>query len=246
MPVRKIIEIDEAKCTGCGQCVTACAEGALQLVDGKAKLVGDILCDGLGACIGDCPEGALRIIDREAEPFDEAVVQEHLAVTKRTGHLTPLGSGCPGAATASWAAGGAQQEQEEAVSSLSHWPIKLRLVNPEAPFLKGSDLLLLADCTAAADPNLHTQLLRGRCVVMGCPKFDELEQYIERLSRMIEVAKPRSLTVAYMEVPCCRGFVYAAQQAIERASADIPLELVKIARNGQLLARESLKYGAAA
>ena len=244
--LRPIIEIDEEKCDGCGQCVLACAEGALEIVDGKARLVGEILCDGLGACIGECPQGALTVIEREARGFDEAAVEEHLKKQKEQkqppapkGALLPCG--CPSSASVelSPCAGGAVPGGQQ-TSTLSHWPVKLRLVGPEAPFLKGREMLLLADCAATASPNLHQDFLPGRSVVMGCPKFDDPEAYTQKLAQVLSAAAPPKLVVAVMEVPCCRGFVHVAQKAVEASGRDIPVEIVEIARNGQVLKRESL------
>ncbi|MFH1538456.1 MAG: 4Fe-4S dicluster domain-containing protein [bacterium] len=257
---RQIIEIDEEKCTGCGQCILSCAEGALELVDGKAKLVGEVYCDGLGACIGECPEGALKIIERESEDFDEEAVEELLekkiekGVAKETDPVGPAplaggcAGGCPGSAAISLkdaptdtGSGG----DGNATSELGHWPIKLQLLGPQAtlapqaPFLKGSDLVLLADCVAAAFPDLHKKILRGHTVAMGCPKLDDLEAHIERLADIIEGAELRSLTVAHMEVPCCHGFMHAAEQAIERAGVNIPLRRIVIGRRGEILKEEA-------
>jgi len=248
---RKIIEIDEKKCNGCGQCVSACAEGALELVNGKAKLVKDIFCDGLGACIGECPEGALKIIEREANPFSEKAVEKKMKSEKtktrgekaskpvKTGGADEtLPCGCPSSqvmdlkpvkgAHIYTPAGGVDSE-------LSHWPIKLKLLPPEAPFLKGANLVLLADCSAAAYPNLHPRLLRGRAIVMACPKFDDLEGQINRLAAILEASHPKSLTVVIMEVPCCRGLLFAAEKAIELSGVNVPLTKMVISRDGKII-----------
>ena len=247
---RKIIEIDDEKCTGCGECMLACAEGALELVDGKAKLVGDIYCDGLGACIGECPEGALKVIERDAEEFDEAAVEELLkerdAESKPVEN--PMACGCPGSTAMTMERSGRAGSDEcagEIASELGHWPIKLQLLNPKAPFLKGADLLLLADCAAAAYPDLHRKLLRGHAVAMGCPKLDDLEAHINKLAQVLEEACPKSLTVAHMEVPCCKGFMFAAEKAIELAGVDMPLHCIVIARAGEVLSGEGLVHEAA-
>ncbi|MEW5735748.1 MAG: 4Fe-4S binding protein [Thermodesulfobacteriota bacterium] len=242
--MRDIIEIDETKCTGCGQCVTACAEGALAIVDGKAKLVSDIYCDGLGACLGGCPEGALKVVARPAPAFDEHAVEKHLAA-KKAAEQKPAGPtlacGCPGSAQMTLAPKAPRAAAGQAPdSALSHWPIKLALVQPAAPFLRDADLLLLADCTAAAHPDLHRRLLSGRAVVMGCPKFDNPAAYTDKLAQVLAVGRPRSLTVAVMEVPCCKGFVHAAKQAREKAAADLPVTVVEIARDGSELSRTEI------
>jgi NAD-dependent dihydropyrimidine dehydrogenase PreA subunit len=244
---RKIIEIDEQKCTGCGQCILACAEGALKLLNGKAKLVGEIYCDGIGACIGTCPEGALTIAEREAEAFDEQAVWELLRTQKSNTppeKIETLPCGCPSSEMMSLrhsvTKSPKSSSHEDVPSSLGHWPVKLQLLGPHAPFLKGSDLILLADCAAAAYPALHQDLFQGRTVAMGCPKLDDLDAHIDRLTEIIREASPRSLTVVHMEVPCCRAFVQAARQAIERSGVEIPLEVVIISRTGEVLNRQSI------
>jgi NAD-dependent dihydropyrimidine dehydrogenase PreA subunit len=240
--LRKIIEIDEELCDGCGQCVTGCAEGALAIVDDKARVISDNLCDGLGACIGECPTGALQIIEREAEEFDELAVEEHLE--RQTAQAKPagsvLGGGCPSAGVKMFAphAQGVAPSPEAAAtgglpSSLTHWPIKIRLVTPQAPFLKGADLLVLADCGAIAFPTLHQDLLRGRVVLAGCPKFDDLALYEERFTQIFQQAGIRSLTVARMEVPCCAGLQALVMKGIKNAGVDIPLEEIVITPRGQ-------------
>ena len=252
---RKIIEIDEKKCNGCGQCVSVCAEGALELVNGKAKLVKDIYCDGLGACIGECPEGALKIIEREASSFhrpgrDRARgADDEKAVESRKGGKAPktakpggagetLPCGCPSSQVMDLKPAKGPHIYTLAqgmASELSHWPIKLKLLPPEAPFLKGADLVLLADCCAAAYPNLHPHLLRGRAVVMACPKFDDLEGQINRLAAILEASHPKSLAVVIMEVPCCRGLLFAAEKAIELSGVNVPLTRMVIGRDGKIV-----------
>ncbi len=242
MTVRKIIEIDEEKCTGCGDCIISCAEGALQIVDGKAKLVGDVYCDGLGACLGECPEGALKIVERDAPEFDEAAVEELLKKQSEPAAAEPtMACGCPSSQSMTLERepvaakpSGAQESQ------LGHWPVKLQLLGPDAPYLKGSDMVLLADCVATAYPNLHQDLIAGRTVAMGCPKLDDLEAHINRLAEILAGAGPRSLTVAHMEVPCCKGFVYAAEKAIEISGVRLPLNRIKISRTGQVLEQEQM------
>ncbi len=246
---RKIIEIDEEKCTGCGDCILACAEGALALVDGKARMIGEIYCDGLGACIGECPEGALRIVEREAEGFDEAAVEALLKrkkeeewVKARSSEET-LACGCPGTMAQSLTDSSTSETDEEITgrrSELGHWPVKLQLLGPQAPFLKGADLVLMADCTAVSLPDLHRRILRGRAVAIGCPKLDDLDAHINRLAEILKGARPKSLTVLHMEVPCCKGFVYAAQQAIEEAGIDMPLTRIMVGIKGEILEKEEL------
>jgi ferredoxin len=235
---RTIIRIDEDKCTGCGQCILACQEGALALVDGKARLVGEVYCDGLGACLGECPEGALTVEEREADDFSERAVEERLKELEgeKPAPEPPLACGCPGHTAMTFArpARGEAKGGVEAESALSHWPIKLKLLRPDAPFLNGADLILLADCAAAAYPNLHQKLIPGRAIAMACPKFDDLDEHIEKLAAILKTARPKSLAVAIMEVPCCGGLVYAAEKAIEKANSPVKLNLLKVRRTGEL------------
>ncbi len=255
---RQIIEIDEEKCDGCGQCIIACAEGALELVDGKAKLVSDVYCDGLGACLGECPQGAINIVEREAEEFDEEKVHERLkeleeASKEKTGEAaaeSELPCGCPSSVTMDLKSGesspASQGTDADVASRLGHWPIKLQLLAPHAPFLKDSDLILMADCSAAAYPNLHRDFLPDRAIALGCPKLDDLEAHIEKLADILGAARPRSLTVLYMEVPCCRGFVFAAQKAAEQAGVDLPIKAIMIGRTGEILREEEIEYASTA
>jgi len=251
---RQIIEIDEEKCDGCGQCIIACAEGALELVDGKAKLVSEVYCDGLGACLGECPQGAITIIEREAEEFDEEKVHERLKELEGASAGKPgqaageseLACGCPSSTTMTLkpgeSAGSSEGKEADVSSQLGHWPIKLQLLGPDAPFLKGSDLILMADCSAASYPNLHRDFLSGRTIALGCPKLDDLEAHIEKLAQILETAKPKSLTVLYMEVPCCRGFVFAAHKAAGKAGVDLPIRAVMVGRTGEILKEEEIEY----
>ena len=239
---RKIIQIDEDLCDGCGQCIIACAEGALQIVDNKAKLIADVYCDGLGACLGDCPQGALKIIDRPAEAFDEEAVEELLARQKMEALAQekismPLACGCPGSADVSLqpAAENAEAPAGVARSRLGHWPVKLQLLNPQAPYLKGADLVLLADCAACALPDLHQRFLGGKAVAMACPKLDDAEAHVAKLAQVLEGARPRSIKLVIMEVPCCKGLDWIAAQALERAGISIPLETVVIGKDGKVL-----------
>jgi NAD-dependent dihydropyrimidine dehydrogenase PreA subunit len=230
---RKVIEIDEARCDGCGQCVEACHEGALWIVGGKARLVADALCDGLAACLGECPRGALAIVEREAPAFDAAAVEAArrppaLRVIAGLGGHGGHGSGptsCPGSALRALpgepgraAEGGGQP------SALGHWPVQLMLVPPQAPFLVGADLLVCADCVPFAVPDFHARYLAGRAVVVGCPKLDDLGHYAEKLAAMVRAAGPRRLTVARMEVPCCRGLAQAAIRAAQASDQAFPVE----------------------
>jgi ferredoxin len=239
--VRKIIEIDEELCDGCGQCVTGCAEGALAIIDEKARVISDNLCDGLGACIGECPTGALQIVEREAEEFDETAVEKHLEQQSSEQAIGKpvVGGGCPSAGIKIFApkaqeTGPAPKSSgDEVPSALSHWPIKLRLVPPHAPFLKGADLLVLADCGAIAFPTLHRDLLQGRVVLAGCPKFDDLDLYEERFSQIFSQADIRTITVVRMEVPCCAGLQTLVLKSLKASGADIPVEEIVISPKGR-------------
>lgn len=224
MALRQIIRIDEEKCTGCGKCVSACAEGALEIVDGKARLVGEVYCDGLGACLGECPEGALTIEEREATPFDEEAVERRLA---RRGKDEPLPCGCPGASVRALAPdpAPAQSLEPSTPSRLSHWPVQLRLIPPGAPFLRGADILICADCVPFATPDFHERYLAGRVVLVGCPKLDDLAHYREKLRAIFEQARPQSITVLRMEVPCCSGLAHAVTEARNAVVPDCPLEI---------------------
>lgn len=241
--MRKIIEIDENLCNGCGQCVPSCAEGALQIVDGKARMLAEKYCDGLGACLGECPTGALRIIEREAEDFDEEAVEELLsqreAVKPRP---APPVTGCPSArlqtfapATPCQAANAPVQLGGTTGSALSHWPVQIRLVPPTAPFLKGADLLIAADCVPVAYADFHRDLLSGKVVLLGCPKFDEVESAIQKFTEIFAVAGIKSITMAIMEVPCCGNMRHIVSQALARSGQDIPVQEVVISARGERL-----------
>lgn len=246
---RQVINIDPEQCNGCGQCVDACAEGAIVLVDGKAKLVRDDYCDGLGACLGECPQGAITMVEREAVAFDAAAVAKAQAQVKPAGqHPAPAprhgphpGGGCPGmaafafgkatpAASAPATAGTAQPLPSE----LRQWPIQLHLVPTAAPYWQDADLLLAADCTAFALGGFHAELLRGRRVIIACPKLDDTANYAEKLATILRDNEIRSLTVARMEVPCCGGLVRIAQQALTDCGKDIPFRTVIIGIHGDL------------
>jgi ferredoxin len=253
MAIRKIIEIDSERCDGCGHCVTACAEGALKLIDGKARLVSDVYCDGLGACIGDCPAGAITVVEREAAAFDETAGRPgpHADCGRVKApipaHTPPqtLACGCPGSHEMTLKKADKRDDAGPhpagQPSELTHWPIKLRLLNPAAPYLAGADLLLLADCAAAACPNLHDRLLKNRCVALGCPKFDDVEFSIERLADIIREARPASITVAHMEVPCCNGLFVIAERAVAESGRNIPVTRTIITRTGdQVVERDPI------
>jgi len=240
---RKIIEIDEELCDGCGQCVPSCAEGALDIVDGKARLVSEVYCDGLGACLGECPTGALQIVEREVEDFDEEAVEEFL---KSKAKETPpqeatLPCGCPSTQIQSFISPTPCQEanepisQESSESAMSHWPVQISLVPPTAPFLKGSNLLIAADCTPVAYPDFHRDFLRGKTVMVGCPKFDDVEEYIQKFADIFKTADIKSITALIMEVPCCSSLPVIIKKAMDAAGKDIPMEEIVISTRGEIL-----------
>ncbi|MGD2096765.1 MAG: 4Fe-4S binding protein [Desulfobacterales bacterium] len=253
--VRKIIEIDEELCDGCGNCVPSCAEGALQIVDGKARVIADMYCDGLGACLGECPMGALKIIEREADEFDEEAVEELLDKRKQE---TPVeqapafSGGCPSARLQSFgtpepavaaplradlsATDAADLEQ----SALSHWPVQIMLVPPTAPFLKGANLLVLADCVPVAFPTVHRDFIKGKAVLMGCPKLDNAQYYIEKFAQICKESGVKSITTVIMEVPCCGGLPMIVQKGMEKSGVNIPMEQVVISTRGQILDRRQV------
>jgi NAD-dependent dihydropyrimidine dehydrogenase PreA subunit len=260
---RKIIQIDEEKCTGCGLCVPSCAEGAIQIIDGKARLVAERYCDGLGACLGECPEGALQVIDAEVDPFDEAAAMAHV---RATGHPSPhpgqghggqghhpkvaaaapagqtLACGCPSTVIQTFQpqtpcdrANAPVSRPASGVSALTHWPVQIHLVPPTAPFLRGADLLIASDCVPAAYHRFHDDLLRGRSVLIGCPKFDDVEAYVQRLAAIFSDSGIRSITVAVMEVPCCQGMPAIVKKALAKSGQEIPLQVVTISTRGERL-----------
>ncbi|MEI7900783.1 MAG: 4Fe-4S binding protein [bacterium] len=257
---RKIVTIDPKLCTGCGLCISACHEGALQLVDGKAKLVSDSYCDGLGACLPECPTGAIKILEREAAPFDEAAV----AAQQRAGHPatstgaapvphqpvatggTPepqpsLACGCPGKMAKTLvrpplAVEGAPEPEgaSAATSQLVNWPVQIKLVPISAPYLKNAALLIAADCTAFAYPDIHRRFMTRKVTLIGCPKLDEVN-YAEKLTAILQANDIRSVTVLRMEVPCCAGIAHATQQALLNSGKMIPWHVVTISTDGTIL-----------
>ena len=246
--LRKIIKIDEELCNGCGQCVPDCAEGSLAIIDGKAKLVADKFCDGLGACLGACPTGALTIVEREADEFDEEAVEEYLAAKEKQAHpevaATPCGcpssqlqtfmpqSSCQAANTPTVQAAGSQPK-----SALGHWPVQIRLIPPHAPFLQNADLLVVADCTAVAVSDFQQKYMGGKTVMMGCPKFDDAEGYIERFAQIITTCNLKSLTILIMEVPCCSAMNVIIKKALQKAGKTVPVEQITISTRGEEVAR---------
>ncbi len=273
MTKRKIIKIDEEKCNGCGLCMPNCPEGALRVIDGKARLISDLFCDGLGACIGHCPEGAIAIEEREAERYNEKrvmaniakqganVIKAHLEhlknhnqpvllrdavdYLKENGIDVPLmenthvhaGSGCPGAKIIDFKKRGSEKEKINfnAESELSHWPIQLMLVPPFAPYLKDADLLIAADCVPFAYPAFHQDLLKEKVLLVGCPKFDNLALYKEKIGRILEINEIKSITYVHMEVPCCFGLTNIIEQAISESGKKVPYKEAVIGIKGDRL-----------
>ncbi len=279
---REIITIDQTKCDGCGDCVPGCPEGALQIIDGRARLVSDLFCDGLGACIGTCSKGAISIEERDAEPYDERRVMEEiiikggtnviaahlehlkahgeeeylqqaLAYLKEKGIENPInndvqgnqsseheGCGCAGSVLMDFRKTGNDVEQGESTgqqkSELTQWPIQLHLVTPLAPCYRDSDLLLAADCTAFAIGAFHPAFMRGKSIAIACPKLDSgIDRYVEKLKSMIELANINTITVVIMEVPCCGGLVSIVNQALDKASRDVPVKKIVIGVRGDVL-----------
>lgn len=251
MPIRDVVEINEKLCDGCGDCVTACAEGAIAIIDGKARLVSDVYCDGLGACLGHCPQGAITVTRREAEDFDEAAVADRLealgaAATPPAGDPKmpfpvmgqPQEGGCPGSRPAmrTIEIPGTKTPVASVPSQLRHWPVQLHLVPPTAPFFCGADVLLAADCVAFAVADFHHRHLAGRSLAIACPKLDSNQEvYLQKLVAMIDQAEIRSLRVMVMEVPCCGGLARLAEEAASRAQRKISVELTVVGTGGQIL-----------
>ena len=231
--LRKIVRIDEEKCNGCGACVPGCAEGALQIIDGKARIISETYCDGLGACLGECPQGAITIEERESEVFDEEAVKQHLAVEKTTAE--PLPCGCSSATVRQFET----QNQTEIIpkmakSTLGHWPVQLTLVPPGAPFLKNADLLIAADCVPFAYAGFHQDFLQNHALVVACPKLDDFQSHQQKLVQILSQSDVKSLTVVNMEVPCCFGLVHMAQEALRLSGKNIPLRTITIGVKGDI------------
>ncbi len=261
---RKIIEIDRDLCNGCGLCTTACAEGALILDDeNKAVLAKEIYCDGLGACLDVCPTDALKIVERESKDYDPRAAYEHVLKTRGkeaaehvhgigghesdlapghqpAGRRTSLMGGCPGSAACEipGEVGGGEEESKtiSGASELRQWPIQLHLISPHAPYFKGSDLLIAADCTAFALGSFHPEVLKGKKLVIACPKLDETEGYIEKLAELIKQNDLRSLTVAIMTVPCCSGLYRIVERAVELSGTKIEIQKKVIHIDGRQVA----------
>ena len=236
--IRQIIHIDEEKCNGCGLCAQACHEGAIDMVDGKAKLVRENFCDGFGDCLPQCPTGAIRFEQREAPAYDEAAVKESQrkkAAEKLTQVHRPL-SGCPGSAAMGLQHGEEAQPAAavKPVSRLKQWPVQLKLLPAKAPFYDGAGLLIAADCTAYAYAGMHEDFMRGKVTVIGCPKLDGVD-YTEKLSQIISSNDIKSVTILRMDVPCCGGLQRAAENALKASGKFIPWQVVTISKDGRIL-----------
>ncbi|HAX17664.1 MAG TPA: 4Fe-4S ferredoxin [Actinobacteria bacterium] len=301
MVKRKVININEELCNGCGNCIPNCPEGALQIIDGKARLVSDLFCDGLGACIGECPAGAITTEEREALPYDEGKVMENIVkqgINVIKAHLRHLkshnekeylqqaldylkeknieipddfkeetimkeetekedntGCGASGVCPSSkvedftdkekshkvepgiWKAPLSENPENKIIkkTQLNHWPIQIKLVPPNAPFLQNSSLLIAADCVPFTHPDFHEKFLKGKVLLIGCPKFDDAQFYLQRISDIVSSNDIKSITVVYMEVPCCFGLISIAQEAIKRSGKIIPFVAVKISIRGEII-----------
>lgn len=233
---RPIIIIDEEKCDGCGVCVPACAEGALQIIEGKARLISEIYCDGLGACLGKCPKGAISIEDHLATEFDKKAANIQ-AKNKEMGSEAEIGS-CPSVLMALFNKPAKSQQTDSKLpnpSALYYWPVQLALVPPSASFLHKADVLLVADCVPFAYANFHRDLVMGRPLLAACPKLDNYDAHRSKLAEIFNQSGPASLTVIKMEVPCCNALVQMAKQAMKDAGKEIPIQEITVGTNGKVL-----------
>lgn len=226
---RRIITIDQEKCTGCGLCVNACHEGAIGLKDGKAVLLRDDYCDGLGDCLPHCPTDAISFVEREAAAYDEEAVKKHMAARK-----AQQGGGCPGSQMRNMQPSCAQTPAGDVPSQLTMWPVQIKLAAPNAPYFNGCDLLIAADCAAYAYGNFHAEFIKGHVTLIGCPKLDSVD-YSEKLAVILRENDVRSVTVTRMEVPCCGGMVAMVQRAAELCGKDISVSVRTISIDGKLL-----------
>lgn len=234
MAIRKIIKIDEEKCNGCGLCIPNCAEGALQIIDGKAKLMSEKFCDGLGACLGHCPQDAIKIIEREAEDFDEKAVELHL---QKDTNGKAIFYECPSSRPIQFRFLNVENEsikRKSSQSCLLQWPVQLKLVPINAPYFQDANLIITADCVPFAYSNFHEDFLRGRAVAVGCPKLDDIQYYKEKLTEIFKTNSIKEVTIVYMEVPCCFGLVMAVEEAIRISGRNIPIKKFKIGIRGEL------------
>ncbi len=231
---RKIVSIDEEKCNGCGLCIPNCAEGAIKIINGKAKLADDRFCDGLGACLGHCPQDAITIIERDAPEFDEEAVKKHLNI-KKPGKPHSAPHACPGSMAMDFrsekkAAGKPSARQG---SELSQWPVQLMLVSPQAPYFRDAELLVAADCVPFAYPNFHSDFLAGKSLIIGCPKLDDAEFYIDKLTEILKKNNIKGITLVNMEVPCCFGLQRIVEEAVQKAGKVLPIRQTVITIRGE-------------
>jgi Pyruvate/2-oxoacid:ferredoxin oxidoreductase delta subunit len=234
--LRKIVKIDEEKCDGCGACIISCAEGALKIIDGKARLISETYCDGLGACLGKCPRDAITVEEREAEEFDETAVVEHLNAETED----KPDDGCPSTNAQQFEKSEKKEAPAVAVtetvneSRLTHWPVQLTLVPPAAPFLKGADLVLAADCVPFAYAGFHRDFLgENTALLVACPKLDDFQAHQQKLNEILKQSGIKSLTVLHMEVPCCSGLVHMAKQAILATGNVVPFRDITLSVKGE-------------
>jgi len=250
---RKIVNIDIDKCNGCGECVKACAEGAIELVNGIACLVAERYCDGLAACLGECPQDAITMVEREAEAFDPEAVEKHLASAGNNKFQIPdskLNSetmpncGCPSTQLQMFKEPSGRDDNPainvRSKSTLSHWPVQIRLIPPTAPFLRNADLLVVSDCVPVAYPNFHGDFIKDRVVMMGCPKFDDTEEYTKKFAQIFKTAGIRSIAVAVMEVSCCSRMPIIVRKGMELAGVTIPAEVAIVNARGSIVDRRPL------
>lgn len=242
MAIRKIVNIDEKKCNGCGLCIPNCVEGAIKIVNGKAKLVSDVYCDGLGACLGHCPQDAISVVEREADDFDEAAVKEYhdskKAVNAAENHSAAF-KGCPGSRTMQFGSKAPDENENVKVQSkLRQWPVQLSLVSPSAPYFKNADLLVTADCVPFAYGNYHNDFLKDRALVVGCPKLDDIQEYTKKLEDIIRINDLESITVLRMEVPCCGGMANAVKTARDNSGVYVPVKVVTIGVQGNIINKQ--------
>ncbi len=261
---RKIIKIDEEKCNGCGNCIPACPEQAIQIIDTpkgpKAKLVKELYCDGLGACLGSCPTGALIIEEREAEPYDEEatierikeiapeMLQVHLEHMKEhSQHLSQhninhIFSGCPSAQSMQWDKKVTKSKNKKVKidSELQQWPIQLHLVNPAAGYFKNAHIIFVADCVPFAYGNFHQDFLKGKAIAIACPKLDDTDRYYEKIRQIIELNNPKSITVVNMEVPCCFGLLHIVKEAVSKLDKKLRINQVIVGIKGNIVERKEI------
>lgn len=235
---RNIVSIDEEKCNGCGLCIPNCAEGAIRIINGKAKLVDERFCDGLGACLGHCPQDAIKVIERDAPAFDEEAVKTHLNVISKK-PVMEMPRGCPGSHAMDFrnekskgTAGGISPVQE---SELRQWPIQLTLVSPQASYFRDAQLLVAADCVPFSYPNFHSDFLSGKSLIIGCPKLDDADFYTDKLAELLRKNNIKGITLVNMEVPCCFGLQRIVEEAVSRSGKVLPIKQTVISIKGDKL-----------